>query len=171
MPNRCWFFFYPSQVDSSPEYVPPGHVPEGDRSAQRILPMRLAKLHGRVVVDSEDSFEPAGVPQSDIGDPPSGTGSGSESGSESGSGSGSDASDGNATSSAGTVSTSDLEAAAQAPPPQKKFRRTAPRCAQLLSQRPAPIVVDVDAASSSARVTHLPSEGDFFLTDTGAALK
>ena len=35
----------PSQVDSSAECVLPGHVPEGDGGGQRILPMRLAKLH------------------------------------------------------------------------------------------------------------------------------
>ena len=109
----------PSQVDSSAEYVPPGHVPEEDGSVQRILPMRSAKLHRRIVVDAGDSSEPAGDPQSDIGDSPSGSDSGSESGGESGSGSGSDASDGDATSSAVTVSSSDLEAAAPALPPQK----------------------------------------------------
>ena len=161
----------PLQVDSSAEYVPPGHVPEGHGSAQRILPMWSAKLHQRIVVDAEDSSKPARDPQSDIGDSPSGSDSGSESGSGSGSGSGSDASDGDATSSAVTVSSSDPEAAAPAPPPQKNFRRTAPRSAERLSQRPAPVVVNVDAASSSAPVTHLLSEGDFFPTDTEAALK
>ena len=160
-----------SQVDSSAEYVPPGHVPEGDGSAQCILPMRSAKLHRRIVVDAEDSSEPDGDPQSDIGDSPSGSDIGSESGSDGGTGSGSDASDGDATSSAVTVSSSDPEAAAPAPPPQKKFCRTAPRSAQRLSERPAPVVVDVDAASSSVPVTFLLSEGDFFPTDTEAALK
>ena len=128
-----------SQVDSSAEYVPPGHVPEGDGSAQRILPMRSAKLHRRIVVDAENSSEPAGDTQSDIGDSPSGSDSGNESGGESGSGSGSgsDASDGDATSSAVTVSSSDAEAAAPAAPPQKKFRRTAPCSAQRFSQRPS----------------------------------
>ena len=52
----------PSQVDSSAEYVPPRHVPEGDGSAQRILPMRSGKLHRRIVVDVEDSSKPAGNP-------------------------------------------------------------------------------------------------------------
>ena len=51
----------PSQVDWSVEYVPPGHVPEGDGSAQRILPMRSAKLHRRIVVDAEDLSE-QGIP-------------------------------------------------------------------------------------------------------------
>ena len=40
-----------------------------------------------------------------------------------------------------------------------------------LSRRPAPIAADIDAASSSAPVTHLLSGGDFFPTDTEAALK
>ena len=44
----------PSHVDWSAEYVPPGHVPEGDVSAQRILSMRSAKLHRRIVADAED---------------------------------------------------------------------------------------------------------------------
>ena len=162
---------HPMQVDSSAEYVPPGHVPEGDGSAQRLSPMRSMKLHRRIVVDAEDSFEPLGDPRSDIEDSPSGSDSGSESDSGSGSGSGSDAWDGDATGSAITVNNFDLEAAAPAPPPQKKFRRTAPRCAQRLSQRPALVVVDVHAATSSAPVTHLLSEGDFFPTDTEAALK
>ena len=48
----------------------------------------------------------------------------------------------------------------------KKGRRTAPRAGHSLSQRPAPIVLDVDAASGLAPVTHLRSEGDFILTDT-----
>ena len=108
------------------------------------------------------------VNQSDVGDSPSGSDSGCES--ESGSGSGS-ASDGDATCSAITVSSSDPEAAAPAPPPRKKFRMTALRVGHSLSQRLAPIFVDVDAASSSAPVTHLLSEGDFFPTDTEAALK
>ena len=54
---------------------------------------------------------------------------------------------------------------------KKKFRRTAPCFAQRLSQRPAPVVVDVDAASSSAPLTHLLSEDDLFPTDNEAALK
>ena len=165
----------PLQVDSSAEYVPPGHVPQGDGSAQRILPMRSSQLHRRIVVDAEDWSEPARDPESDIGDSTSGNDSGSESGSQSGSeggsGSGSDASDGDATSSAIIVSNSDLEAAVPALPPQKEFRKTASRSAERLSQRQAPVVVDVDAASSLAPVTHLLSEGDFFPTDTEAALK
>ena len=81
----------PLHVDSSAEYVPPRHVPEADGSAQRILPMRLAKVHRRIVVDAKDLPEPAGDPQSDTGD--------SRSGSETanGCGSGSDALDGDAT--------------------------------------------------------------------------
>ena len=59
----------------------------------------------------------------------------------------------------------------QSLPQRKKFRRTAPRAGHSLSQRPAPIVMDVDAASSSAPVTHLLSEGDFFPADIAAALK
>ena len=112
---------HPSQVDSSTEYVPPGHVPEGDGSARRIFPMRSAKLHRHIVVDAEDSSEPVGDPQSDIGDSPSGSDSGSETGSESGSwsGSGSDALDGDATSNAVTASNFDPEAAAPAPPWRK----------------------------------------------------
>ena len=118
----------PSQVDLSAEYVPHGHVPEGDGSAQRILPMRSAKLHWRIVVDAEDSSEPAGDPQLDIGDSPSGSNSGSESGIGSGSGSGSDASDGDATSSAVAVAVLTVRPPHR-PPPQKKFRRTAPHSA------------------------------------------
>ena len=53
---------YPSQVDSSMEYVPPGHMPKGDGSAQRILPMQPAKLHRRIVVDAEHSSELARDP-------------------------------------------------------------------------------------------------------------
>ena len=49
----------PSLVDWSMEYVPPRHVRVGDGSAQRILPMRLAKLPRRIVVDAQDSCEPA----------------------------------------------------------------------------------------------------------------
>ena len=112
-------------VESAAEYVPPGHVPEGDGTARRTLPMRSLKLHRRIVVDAEDSSEPVGDPQSDAVDSPSGSDIGCESGS--GSGSGSDASDGDATSSAVTVSISDPEAAAPIPPPQKKFRGIAPR--------------------------------------------
>ena len=59
-----------------------------------------------------------------------------------------DASDGDAMSNAITLSNSDPEAAAPAPPPRKKFRRTALRVGHSLSERPAAIVVDVDAASS-----------------------
>ena len=160
----------PLHEGSAAEYVPPGHIPEADGSACRILRMREAKLHRCIVVDAEDSLEPAGDLQSDAGDSPSGSGSGCESGSGHGSGSASDASDGDATSNAVTVSRSDPEAAALAPPPQKKFRRTTPRAGHSFSQQPAPIVVDVDAASSSAPVTHLLSEGDFFPTDTDGAL-
>ena len=118
----------PLHVDSAAQYVPPRHIPEADGSARRILPMRLAKLHRRIVVDAEDLSEPAGDPQSDAGDSPSGSDSGCESGSGSGSGSGSasDASDGDATSSAVTVSSSDFEAAAPAPPPRKKIPQDSP---------------------------------------------
>ena len=132
-----WVVPAPLQVNSAAEYVPPGHVPEGEGSVQRILPMRSAKLHRLIVSDAEDGSEPVGDPQSHIGDSPSGSDSGSESGSESesgsGSGSGSDASDSDATSSAIAVSISQPEAAALAPPPQKKFRRTAPHSAQSFS--------------------------------------
>ena len=155
------------------EYVPPGHKPEANGSARRILPMRSAKLHRRIVVDAEDSSEPAGDPKSHARDSPGGSGSGCETGSGSGSGSwsASDTFDGDATSSTVTVSSSDLEAGAPAPPPRKKFRTTALRAGYSLSERLAPIVVAVDAASSSAPVIHLPSEGDFFLADTKVALK
>ena len=156
-------------VDSAVEYVPPRYIPEADGSARRILPMRLAKLHWHIVVDAVDLSDPARNPQLDTGDSPSGSDSGCESGSGSGSGSGrvsgsgsgsgsgsaSDASDADATSSAITVSSFDLEAAAPAPLPRKKFRRTTLRAGHSLSQRPAPIVVDVDAASSPTLVTHL----------------
>ena len=54
---------------------------------------------------------------------------------------------------------------------QKKFRKTALRFAQSLSYRPRPVVVDVDATSSSTPTAHILSEGDFFPTDTEAALK
>ena len=30
----------PLHLDSAAEYVPPGHIPEADGSARRILPMR-----------------------------------------------------------------------------------------------------------------------------------
>ena len=49
-------------VDSTVEYVPPGHVPEADGSARRILPMQSAKLHRRIVVDAEKSSQLAGDP-------------------------------------------------------------------------------------------------------------
>ena len=158
-------------VDSAAEYVPPGHIPEAYGNARRILPMRSAKLHGRIVVDAEDSSEHASDPQSDAGDSPSGSDSGCESGSGSGSGSANDASDGDATSSAVTASSFDPEAAVLAPPPRKKIRGKPPRAGHSLSQQPAPIVADVDAASSSSPVTHLLSEGDSFPTDIEAALK
>ena len=133
----------PSHADSSAEYVPPRHVPGGDGSAQRILPMQSAKLHRRIVFHGEYSSEPAGDNRLDIGGSPIGTNSGSESGS----GSGSDAWDFYATSSGFTVSSSDPGTAAPAPPPRKKFRWTAPRSAHSLSQQSALAVVAVDGAS------------------------
>ena len=159
----------PAQVHSSVEYVPPRHVPERDGSAQRNLCMRSGNRYRCIVVDAEDLSQPKGYPVSVIGDSPSGNDSVSESGS--GSGSGSDASDADTTSSAVTVSSYDLEAAAPAAPPQKSFRGTAPHSAQGLFQWPPHVVVDVDAASSSAPVIHLLSEGDFFPTNTEAGLK
>ena len=48
------------------------------------------------------------------------------------------------------VSSPDPEVAAPAPPPRENFRRTAPGARHNLSQRPAPILVDVDAATNSA---------------------
>ena len=133
-------------VDSAAWYVPPGHIPEVDGSAHRILPMRSAKLHRRIVVDAEDSSDPVGDPQSYARDAPSGCDSGCESGSGDGNGSASasDASDGKATSSAVTINGCGPEA----PPPWKKFRRTSSHAGHSLSKRPAHIVVDVDAASS-----------------------
>ena len=52
----------PLHVDSTVEYVPPGHVPEADGSACRIFPMQSAKPHRRIVVDAEDLSEPARDP-------------------------------------------------------------------------------------------------------------
>ena len=53
----------------------------------------------------------------------------------------------------------------------KKVPKTAPHFAHSLSRRPTLVVVDVDAASSLAPLTHLLSEGDFFPADTEATLK
>ena len=70
-----------------------------------------------------------------------------------------------------TVGMSNPKATTPALPPRNKFRGMALRCPHSLSQRPAPVVIDVDAASNSTPLTHLLSEGDIFPTDTEAALK
>ena len=163
----------PTHVDSWAEYVPPRDVSGVEGSTQRTQPPRAAKLHRRIVVDAEDSADPD--PESDAGscsgsgsDGSSGSGSGRSSGSGSGSGSSSGS---DATSSAITVSGSDVEAAAAPPPAKKKFLWTGVRPSQCATRAPPPPAIDVDAESSCAPVPHLLSEGDFFPTDTEAALK
>ena len=114
----------PSQLDSSAESVPRGHVREGDGGAERILPTRASKLRRRILVDAEHSSEPARDPHLDIRDSPGG--SDSESGTGSGRGSRSDAQGGDTTSNVVTVSTFDPEAAAPALPLQKKVPQDGP---------------------------------------------
>ena len=141
--------------------------PGEEGSTQRTQPAGAAQWHRRIVVDAEDSADPD--PESDAG---SCGGSGSGSGGSSGSGSCSGSSSGSdATSSAITVSSSDVEAAAAPPPAKKKFRRTGVRPSQCATRALPPPAIDVDAESSCAPVPHLLSEGDFFPTDTEAALK
>ena len=175
MPRSCGVPIVPdpTHFDSSAEYAPPRDVSGVEGSTQCTLRAQAAKLHQGIVVDNEDSADPD--PESDAG---SCSGSGSDGGSgggsgvSSGSGSGSGSSSGSdATSSAITVSSSDVEAAAAPPPAKKKFRRTGVRPSQCATRALPPPAIDVNVECSSAPVPHLLSEGDFCPKDTEAALK
>ena len=163
----------PTHDESSAEYVPPRDVSGAKGSTQRTKPARAAKLHRRIVVDGEDSAHPnhesnAGSCSGSGSDRGSGSGRGRSSGSGSGSGSSSGI---DATSSGITVSTSYSAATAAPPPAKKKFRQTGVRPSQCASQALPSPAMDVDGESSSAPIPHLLSEGDFFLTNTEAAVK